>query len=178
MTARARLKPGGAHSSVRVCAQEMFPLFADGASRADLSPDFESEAYFGPGWGDAERTATGRVRRGEDRATLLLPLQRGCGSRPVPQSRSKQDGMELALDNDAIGACALGAGVPCEVALPRSTVRDGTNTLTLTAQGSSPLTFQSGQILRQALEASLEACASSSSKNRCSSAILLISHSE
>ena len=158
VAARARLKPGGARSSVRVCAQEMFPLFADGASQADLSPDFESEAYFGPGWGDAERTATGRVRRGEDRATLLLPLQRGYDYRlSLDLAGAAGTRIDIALNNDAIGACALGAGVPCEVALPRGAVRDGTNTLTLTAQGSSPLTFQSGQILRQAVEASLEA---------------------
>ena len=151
--ARARLRPGGARSSVRVCAQEMFPLFADGASQADLSPDFESEAYFGPGWGDAERTATGRVRRGEDRATLLLPLQRGYDYRlSLDLAGTAGTRIGIALNNDAIGVCALGAGVRCEVALSRGAVRDGTNTVTLTAQGTSPLTFQSGQMLRQAVE--------------------------
>ena len=153
VAARARLKPGGARSSVRVCAQEMFPLFADGASQAVLRPDFESEAYFGPGWGDVEQTATGRVRRGEDRATLLLPLQRGYDYRVfLDLAGATGTRIDIAFNNDAIGACALGSGVPCEVALPRGAVRDGTNTLTLTTQGSSPMTFQSAQILRQAVE--------------------------
>ncbi len=155
VAARARLKPGGARSSVRVCAQEMFPLFADGASQAVLRPDFESEAYFGPGWGDVEQTATGRVRRGADRATLLLPLRRGYDYRVfLDLAGATGTRIDIAFNNDAIGACALGSGVPCEVALPRGAVRDGTNTLTLAPQGSSPITFQSAQVLRQAVNGS------------------------
>ena len=37
--------------------------------------------YFGAGWTDAQRTAAGPVRHGEDGATLLLPLERGVAYR-------------------------------------------------------------------------------------------------
>ena len=75
--ARARVRSGGKESTVTLCAHRPPPLFAADSDRAAVRPDFESEAYFGSGWRDSERTPTGRVRRADGRATLLLPLAAG-----------------------------------------------------------------------------------------------------
>ena len=68
--ARARLRPGGARPTLDVCAlNAVHPLFEPGRTSGVLRPDFESEAYFGAGWTDAQRTATGpgaARRRGRD----------------------------------------------------------------------------------------------------------------
>jgi Protein of unknown function (DUF2723) len=75
---RARLRAGGARPTIDLCGlSPVHPLVAPGRTSGVLRPDFESEAYFGAGWTDAQRTPTGPVRRGEDGATLFLPLDRG-----------------------------------------------------------------------------------------------------
>lgn len=156
--ARARVRPGGARSSVTVCGHAMLPLFPDGGTHAVLRPDFESEAYFGAGWGDVERTPTGRVRRGQDRATLLLPLQLGYDYRlSLDLAGAAGTRIDIVFDEAAVGACELRSGVTCEVALPR-VLREGINTLTLSAQRSPAttpqgvvLTLQGARILRHAI---------------------------
>jgi hypothetical protein len=73
--ARARLRPGGIAPAVKVCAHRPpRPLFPPGASTGTLRADFESEAYYGAGWGDAVKNDAGALRHGGDSATLLLPL--------------------------------------------------------------------------------------------------------
>src|SRR6185503_1278345 len=110
-------------------------LFPNGATHALVRPDFDSEAYFGAGWGDPERTPTGRVRRGESRATLLLPLARTHAYQVTLDIVSSAVRLELALNGVAAGGCDLRAGVPCAFALPSNSIRDGINALTLSIAG-------------------------------------------
>lgn len=153
--ARARLAAGGTQSRVTVCAHVPYPLFAAGRDRTVLRPDFESEAYFGAGWGDAQRTATGPVRRAGRRATLLLPLEDGYryhASFDIVAAATAS--LDVTLNGNAVGTCDLRETVLCEVDLPRGMARNGVNTLSLTARGSeapsqgSLLTFRGARIQR------------------------------
>ena len=149
--ARARLTSGGAHSRVTVCAHEPHALFAASRDQAVLRPDFESEAYFGAGWGDAERTATGPVRRARRRATLLLPFEgrfRYRASFDIVADAAAS--LDVALNGVAVSTCDLRENRPCEVDLPSVIARDGLNALSLTARGSEAplLTFRGGRIRR------------------------------
>jgi len=136
--ARARLGGGSAVPSLRVCSlTPVRPLFEPGATQAVLRADFESEPFFGAAWGDVLRTTTGAVRRGEDGATLLLPLEQG---------RAYQVSLDLAADapvhldvsfNGAwIGACAPRPPDLCELSVSAVATHDGINTLKLTASSS------------------------------------------
>ena len=76
--ARARVRPAGKRESITVCSHRPArPLFRPGSSVGALRTDFESEAYYGAGWGNPERNQAGSFRRAEGRSTLLLPLDRG-----------------------------------------------------------------------------------------------------
>ena len=79
---RARAGSGAA-AGIECHALRASPTTAvrGGQRPAAVKPDFESEAYFGSGWRDSERTPTGRVRRADGRATLLLPLAAGYSYR-------------------------------------------------------------------------------------------------
>ena len=142
-------------STVTLCAHRPAPLFAADAERAVLRPDFESEAYFGSGWRDSERTPTGRVRRADGRATLLLPLTTGYSYQIALDLGTTPTRVDASLNGAVVGSCELGgARTACDVTLPSRIVRDGVNSLTLTAvpfpsSARALLTFQGAHILRR-----------------------------
>jgi hypothetical protein len=139
--ARARLRAGGARPTLDVCAlNPVHPLFEPGRTSGVLRPDFESEAYFGAGWTDAERTATGPVRRGEAGATLFLALDRGVAYRleldlGAPDANQTVD-WEVTLNGLALGVCRPHAPGACTLLLPPSAIVAGTNTVQLSPRGS------------------------------------------
>jgi hypothetical protein len=154
--ARARVQPGGVVSSVKLCGDRQPALFHQDGTHALVRPDFESEAYFGAGWHEAERTATGRVRRGDERATLLLPLTPTYTydiSIDVVVDGSRVD---LTLNGVGAGSCDVANREPCTVTVPSHSVRDGVNALTLSVIGSAraehskpPLTLQGLRVVRR-----------------------------
>jgi hypothetical protein len=128
--ARARLRPGGSRSSLKLCSHEAVrPLFDAGGTNAVLQPDFESEPYFGAGWGDANRSPTGPSRDGEDGATVFLPLEQGRGYRAsLALAAAGPVTLDVTLNGVHVGECDP-HGRPCDVALPAVIVRNGMNTL-------------------------------------------------
>ena len=153
--ARARVRIGGKESNVTLCAHRPPPLFAADIQRAGLKPDFESEAYFGSGWRDSERVSTGRVRRADSRATLLLPLSAGYSYQLSLDFARTPVRLETSLNGEMVGACQLGElGTSCDVVLPSRIVREGANSLTLTAvpvspSGPAPMLFQGAHLVRR-----------------------------
>ena len=139
-SARARLRPGGARPTLDVCALgAVHPLVEPGRTVGVLRPDFESEAYFGAGWTDAQRTPTGPVRRGEDGATLFLPLERGVAYRLL-LDLAADDAVDwdVSLNGLALGVCRPHAAGACDLLLPPATIVAGTNTIRLSpVRGSS-----------------------------------------
>jgi hypothetical protein len=141
-SAQARLRAGGARPSLRICAfSAVHPLIEPGRTSGVLRPDFESEAYFGAGWSDAQRTATGPVRRGEDGATLFLPLEPGVAYRLlldlVPTNPDDAFDVDVTLNGVSLGACRPHDTGACNLLVPPAAVVAGTNTLRLSlAQGS------------------------------------------
>jgi hypothetical protein len=153
---RARLSEGGARSSLRVCAHlPLQPLFHADESTAVLRADFESEPYFGAGWGNARRTAAGAERQTRQDAALLLPLEPKRSYR-VSLDLDGEGFMTVSatLNGAAVGSCEAQALKVCELLLPSETVRDGVNALLLSAPGGellgSPrmLTFRAARISR------------------------------
>ena len=143
-------------STVTLCAHRPPALFPTGAEHAVLNPDFESEAYFGSGWHDAERTPTGRVRRADGRATMLLPLTTGYSYQiALDLAAAAPARVDASINGVLVGECELsGRTTPCDVTVPPAIVRDGVNALTLTATGLSSsdaasFAFQGARILRQ-----------------------------
>ena len=153
--ARARVQGGGMESTMRLCAHRPPSLFPANADHAVLRPDFESEAYFGSGWHDSERTPTGRVRRADGRGTLLLPLTADYSYQISFDLATASTRIDAALNGVIVGGCDLGGSrAPCEVTLSSKMMRDGVNSLTLTAAPLSSsddplLTFQGARILRR-----------------------------
>jgi hypothetical protein len=154
--ARARVQRGGMESTVTMCAHRPPALFPSGAERAVIRPDFEAEAYFGAGWHDSERTPTGRVRRGDDRATLLLPLTTGYNYQiSLDLAVPSPTRINAAVNGTPVGSCELGGqGRSCDVTVVSGLVRDGVNALTLTATRSPSsaaptLIFQGARIVRR-----------------------------
>jgi len=153
--ARARVRSGGMESAVTICAHRPPALFPAGAERAAIKADFEAEPYFGAGWHDSERTPTGRVRRGDNRATLLLPLTADHSYQiSLDLAAATPTRVDAALNGAAVGGCELGGqGSSCEVTLSSGMVRDGVNALTLTAVQSPspvpPVIFQGARIIRR-----------------------------
>ena len=140
-----------------MCAHPPPALFPAGADRAVLKPDFETEAYFGAGWHDAERTPTGRVRRADDRATLLLPLTTGYRYQiSLDLVATIPSRIDVALNGSVVGGCELGGqGTSCEVTVSSGIVRDGVNALTLTAlrlpsSAAPSVILQGARIVRRA----------------------------
>ena len=136
-----------------LCAHRPPPLFAADSDRASVRPDFESEAYFGSGWRDSERISTGRMRRADGRATLLLPLAAGYSYRLSLDFARMPARLDASLNGVMVGRCELGERTACDVVLPSSIVRDGVNSLTLTAvpvsPGHAPMIFQGAHIVRR-----------------------------
>jgi hypothetical protein len=157
--ARARVRSGGVESTVTMCAHRPPALFSAGAERAVIKADFEAEPYFGAGWHDSERTATGRVRRADDRATLLLPLTAGDSYQiSLDLVAATPIRIDTALNGAAVGSCELGGqGKSCDVTLPSGIAQNGVNALTLTAvrlpsSAAPPLIFQGARILRRSAQ--------------------------
>ena len=104
-----------------------------------LEADFESEPYFGAGWGDANRTPTGPSRDGEDGATLFLPLEHGRGYRAsLDLAAAGTVTLEVTLNSGHVGECDAHRQWPCEVTLPAVVVRRGINTLMLSLRDAAP----------------------------------------
>jgi hypothetical protein len=153
-SARARVKAGGSATSVSLCADRpMNPLFGAGRSVAVLRPDFESEPYFGTGWSEVERVATGRVRHGSSGAVLLLPIDAAYSYRlTLDLAAAEPTTIDVSADDVAIGTCAVRDRVPCEVVVPPGARRAPVTALTLLVRGparaSARLTFQGARISR------------------------------
>jgi len=151
LAARARVRGSGTPSTIRVCAlNAVRPLFAAGQKSAVLMPDFESEAYFGAGWSDAMRTPTGPVRRAENGATLLLPLERGHDYRLLLDMAATLE-LDVALNGERVGGCDPQPPRACELILPSAGIQDGVNTLTLSSHrgvgpGSAAITLFAARI--------------------------------
>jgi hypothetical protein len=148
--ARARLRAGGARPTLDVCAlTPVHPLFEPGRPGGVLRADFESEVYFGAGWTDAQRTATGPVRRGEEDATLFLPLERGVAYRLLLDLAADQPfNVDVTLNDVPVGTCRPHAVGACNLLLPPSGVVAGTNTVRLSPPRGSParLTFREARL--------------------------------
>ncbi len=147
----ARLRAGGSRSSLRICSHRpVRPLFEEGRTVAWIRADFESEPYFGAGWGDAERTATGPVRRGRDSPTLFLPLEQGSAYRvSLDLAAAGTRALDVTLNGLQVGACDLHGGRLCELTLPAAAVIEGINTLSLgsASPGGAPVfTFRGARI--------------------------------
>jgi hypothetical protein len=153
--ARARLQPGGAAATVKMCGQKPPPLFNGDSTHALIRPDFETEAYFGAGWHDAERTPTGRTRRGDANATLLLPLSPDF-SYDMAIDVVAGGRIEAALNGVPLTSCDSGRGPLCNMTLPAASIRPGVNAVTLsvaeptTADTSrTPLIFRGARLVRK-----------------------------
>lgn len=154
-SARARLKPGAISPSITLCADTpLNPLFRDAGSVTVLRPDFESEPYFGAGWSEVERTATGRVRRGSTGAALLLPLASGFNYRlSLDITTARPATADVSVNDVSAGTCAIGEREPCEVDLPAAALREGVNVVKLSvrpSQGNGAiLTFYGARLERR-----------------------------
>jgi hypothetical protein len=133
---RMRVRPGGAQSTLMVCAHVPEAI----APQKTVRPDFDREAYFGAGWSGAEPTLAGTVRRATNAATLLLPLAPGLSHRVLLDIATEPVArMEIAINGIAAGTCTFRGRDRCEVALPEASVRPGVNTMTIAnPAGASP----------------------------------------
>ena len=111
-----------------VCAHVPEPI----AQQKTVRPDFDREAYFGAGWGGAEPTPAGSVRRATNAATLLLPLESGLShSVQLDIATEPVARMDIAVNGVAAGTCIFRGRDRCDVALPEASVRPGVNALTI-----------------------------------------------
>jgi hypothetical protein len=154
--ALARVRPGGVRSALTVCAHHPArPLFTPGSAAGSLKTDFESEAYYGPGWGGAERNQAGSFRRGDNRASLLLPLPPGFTYRIALDLSWEGDArVAAALNGHTVGTCEAHNSGPCELVLGPGTLGESVSVLALErrgtgAAGTRPLTFRGGGVSRQ-----------------------------
>jgi hypothetical protein len=154
--ARARLQPGGAAGTLKICGQKPPPLFAGDGARATVRPDFESEAYFGAGWRDPERTPIGRTRRGDARAALLLPLPAGFSYDMTIDLAGPAQRVDVALNGRALASCDMRNARPCAVTLPADAIRGSVSAVTVAVAdaataGSSepPLIFRGARLVRR-----------------------------
>lgn len=156
--ARARVRPGGVRQAITVCSQHPArPLFRPGSQSGELRTDFESEAYYGAGWGGPERNQAGSFRRPQARSALLLPLERGFEYHVALDLSAEAEAQVAAvLDGDPVGLCAVRGSSGCELTLRRTAAGSDVSALTLAASGTrdgSPrLTFRGARIARQPSE--------------------------
>lgn len=138
---RARLRAHGAQSSITVCAFDAVQTpFERGETSAVLRADFESEPYFGAGWGDTVRTPTGPIRYGDDKATLFLPLEQGRAYRLfLDLAADAPVSLDVTLHAVHVGVCDPHAAHPCELSLSRGEIQGGVNTLMLSLPGGKPV---------------------------------------
>jgi hypothetical protein len=155
--ARARLRPGGAVATVTLCAHRPSrPLFSPGQSTGTLRADFESEACYGAGWRGAERNEAGPLRRGENVATLLLPLARGFSYHlALDLSSAGNAPVALTLDGYLVGRCDLEGGTRCALDLPPTALGGEVSALTLERLGppQPALLFRGARLDRDAGDA-------------------------
>jgi hypothetical protein len=137
--ARATVAPGSVIQAVTVCPHHPArPLFTPGSNAGELRADFESEAYYGAGWSGAERNEAGPLRRGEEIATLLLPLPRGFNYHLALDLTSTDGaGVALTLNGQPVGACDMRGSSKCEVTIPSEVLADDASALTV-ARTSAP----------------------------------------
>ena len=142
--ARARLA-SDASQPVTLCAfTPARPLFDGDNPIAHLRTDFESEAWFGAGWSDARRTPTGPERRGDNGATMLLPLSAGRDYRLWLDLDGKT-AAAVSVNGRHAGACAPGG---CEILLPAAAVRDGVNEVSLSLDAGAVVMLRSAIVRR------------------------------
>jgi hypothetical protein len=129
--AQARVVAGET-KTLTVCQHHpLVSLFASG-DRSLLRPDFEAEPYFGAGWSGAERTTSGRQRRGEPAAVLFLPLDPRYSYHAVLELGAPAAGrVDILVNDNPAEACDVNGTVRCEVDLPPESVRLGINTIAL-----------------------------------------------
>jgi hypothetical protein len=143
--ARARLA-SGTSGAVTLCAfNPARPLFPGDAPTARLRPDFESEAWFGAGWSDVRQTPTGRARRGENGATLLVPLSAGRDYRLWLDLGGKT-AAAVSVNGRPAGVCAMGE---CEILLPAAAVRNGVNEVTLSLDPGAVVMLREATLRRK-----------------------------
>lgn len=155
--ARARVRPGGVRAAVTVCShQPARPLFEPGSNTGTLKADFESEAYYGAGWSGAEKNDAGPFRRGEDTATLLLPLPAAFTYHlALDVTSADEAGIALAIDGRPVGTCEPRLKAMCEVSLPATVLRGGVSALTIErigpprASGGPALIFRGARLDRR-----------------------------
>jgi hypothetical protein len=113
------------------------PLFSPGSNAGILRADFESEAYYGAGWSGAERNEAGALRRGEEAATLLLPLASGFSYHlGLDVTATDGAGVTLFLNGRAVGTCDTRRA--CEVTLPAALLQtDDMSALTFVRTGEA-----------------------------------------
>ena len=129
--ARARLRLGAAGAQ-RVCSHRPARELFGGAGReAVLRADFESEAYFGAGWGMAERTPLGTIRRGAGSTSLLVPLRAGRACR-VTLEGTAPSAVDVTINGSAAGSCDLNQDSRCEIEISAAAARQGLNSIRLT----------------------------------------------
>ncbi|HMF60983.1 MAG TPA: hypothetical protein VK595_11465, partial [Vicinamibacterales bacterium] len=155
--ARARVRPGSVSQAVTVCPHRPArPLITPELNAGALRADFESEAYYGAGWGGAERNEAGALRRGEEAATLLLALPGGFSYHlTLDVTTTDGAGVALALNGQPVGACDMHGNGECDVTLPAALLRDEVSALTFARTGGSgerrgpALIFRGARLVRR-----------------------------
>ena len=135
--ARARLATGSELPAATICSHRSWRPLAMPGGRIHLGPDFESEAFFGAGWGLSERRQDGVVRTGESGATLLLPLDPALRYRArFAFAAAPASTLEIFVNGTPAGTCRLEADGFCEFIVPAAT-RPGMTMLRLDVSPSS-----------------------------------------
>jgi hypothetical protein len=127
-----------AGKTLTVCSHEpLVSLFTRG-DHTLLRPDFEAEPHFGAGWGDAERTSTGRRRRAEADASLFLHLTPAYSYSAVFEMDAESP-TQIAIQVNGIlaGACEVAGAARCEIEFPQKSVREGVNTIAFAARAAA-----------------------------------------
>ena len=123
--------------SIVLCALPPLPLFRSGGDVDVIRPNFENESYYGAGWSGVELAGTGRVRLGDDRATLLLPLETEYSYRATfdltgpPQSQTS-----IEFNGTPAGVCATGEAGSCSVEVRPRPGTGPVSTLTLNTRAA------------------------------------------
>ena len=140
---RARLAATSPLSTASVCSHRPSrPLARPGATRIRLQADFESEAFFGAGWGGVERRRDGAARRGENGATLLLPLDANARYRGTfaVASDAPRD-VVVVVNGTTVGTCRVDGTALCDAPVPAS---GEITTVRFLTDEKSTLTFLGG----------------------------------
>jgi len=126
-------------TAVRVCEANVQEWPLSGA----LEITADRDSWFGPGWHMAERAGQQRFRWSERSSTLqwrmnhIAPVRLTLRLRPASAAGAT---VQVAVNGTALPSCTLApnAWTDCTLSLPDSSVREGINQLTLTADTISP----------------------------------------